>query len=194
VYALSVEEDDIVTLRGRGLAANARYAVTMSRDSGFHMVPYFAGYAYTDKNGAFTTTFSLPNELVDVARIRVRLSSGGDTTSNWFINATSDDYTGGENAEGITASILSVNEDDWVRVRFNDLPADVTFKVTMGKAGSRGVDGILVGMIWDEEGGSMRETFEIPDDLLGRSRIDLRIENKAIGMYYYLTFENEDTD
>lgn len=193
VYALSVEEDESVTLRGVSLAANTRYSVYLSRYTKSRHAPVYVGSVLTDRSGAFTTAFLLPNELADVAKIAVLITSGSGTASNWFINATSRDYTGGEGAGAPTFSIEAVNEDDWVKIKTSNLPPNVTFSVRMGKAGTKGVDGILVGTLVDDDGGRVRATFDIPDELLGKARLDIRMENKALGMSYYMTVENRTT-
>ncbi len=193
VYATSVVEDESVTLRGVSLTASSRYAVYMSRYTNSKHAPVYVGSVLTDQNGAFTTTFLLPNELVDVAKIAVKINNGSSSASNWFINATSRDYTGGEGAAAPTFSIVAVEEDDWVKIKTSNLPPNVTFSVRMGNAGTKGIDGILVGTMFDDDGGGVRATFEIPDELLGKARLDIRLANKALGMSYYLTLENTTT-
>ncbi len=193
VYALSVEEDEAVTLRGVNLAARSRYSVYMSRYANSRHAPVYVGSILTDKNGAFTTTFLIPNQLVDVAKIAVQINSGGSAAANWFINATSRDYTGGEGSAAPTFSIVDVKEDDWVKIKTSNLPPNVTFSMRIGKTGTKGLDGILLGTISDDDGGEVRATYEIPDELLGKARLDIRIENKALGLSYYMTVENKTT-
>jgi hypothetical protein len=193
VYATSVVEDESVTLRGISLTAGSRYAVYMSRYTNRKHAPVYVGSVLTDKNGAFTTTFLIPNELVDVAKIAVRINNGSSSAANWFINATSRDYTGGEGAATPTFSIVAVEEDDWIKIKTNNLPPNVTFMVRMGKAGTKGIDGILVGTMFDDDGGGVRATFEIPDELVGKAKLDIRLENKALGMSYYMTLDNKTT-
>lgn len=194
VYALSVEEDKWVTLRGTSLWANSRYAVYMNRYLNNRFSPVFVGTVFTDKNGSFTTDFRMPRELVDVAKIGVRLDNGrGSSVANWFINATADDYTGGEGTPALSFSIQAVEGDDWVKIKTSNLPPNVNFKVLMGKSGTKGIDGILAGSLSDEDGGSVRATFDIPEELQGRSKLDIRLENRTLGISYYVTFENEDT-
>jgi len=193
LFALNVEEDELVTLRGKSLWANTRYSVHFSRYGNKVFAPILVGSAYTDKFGAFTTTYAIPKELVDVARIEVRIDNNrGDAAANWFINATLDSYTGGEGSPAFSFSLVSVEEDDWFKIKTTNLPPNITFTALMGKAGSKGVGGIVVGSLRDDDGGSLRATFDIPTDLEGKSKIDLRLENKALGIYYYLTIENED--
>ena len=55
---------------------------------------------------------------------------------------------------------------------------------------SKGVKGIKVGTLRDDEGGSLKATFDIPSELVGKSKIDIRLENKSLGIVTYLTFEN----
>lgn len=194
VYALSVEEDEFVTLRGKSLWANARYSVSFSRTGNKTNSSILVGSAYTDKNGAFTATYAIPKELVDVARIDVRIENGrSDVAANWFINATANGNTGGEGSPAFSFSLVTVREDEWVKIKTSNLPPHITFNALMSKADKKGTDGILVGSLRDKDGGSLRATFEIPTDLQGRSKIDLRLENKALGIYYYLTIENKDT-
>ena len=192
VYALSVWEDEYASLKGSGLAASSTYTVYMSAYGRHSSAPARVGTVTTDQHGSFTRTFAIPASLVDVARIEVSLySSSGDSASNWFINATADELTGGIGAPAFSFRALRVVEDVDVELRTSNMPADVPFKVLMGKAGSKGVGGVEVGSVRDWDG-VVKATFDIPAELQGRSRIDIRMENEAIGVYYYLTIENED--
>jgi len=190
VSAVSVEEDQYVTLQAKKLAANSRYSVYLSKYGTYPAGAISMGSVLTDKYGAFTKTYRIPSKLVDIAKIAINLSNGRDATSNWFINATAEGNTGGEGAPAFSFSISSVESDDWVKIRTSNLPANVTFDVLMGKAGSKGVNGIKVGTLADEDGGSVRATFDIPSQLQGRSKLDIRLENKSLGMSLYQTFEN----
>lgn len=191
VSATSVEEDMYVTLQGKKLSASSRYSVYLSKFGTYPAGAIYMGSVLTDKYGAFTKEFRLPGRLVDIAKIAINLSNGRDATSNWFINATADGNTGGEGAPAFSFSISSVEEDESVRIRTSNLPANVTFTVRMGRSGSKGANGIKVGTLADEDGGTVRPTFDIPEELQGRSSIDIRLENKALGIYYYMNFKNE---
>lgn len=191
VSAISVEEDRYVTLQGKKLAANSRYSVYLSKFGTYPAGAISLGSVLTDKYGAFTREYRLPGRLVDIAKIAINISNGSDATSNWFINATADGNTGGEGAPEFKISISSVEEDESVRIRTSNLPANVTFDVRMGRKGSKGANGIKVGTLRDEDGGTVRATFDIPESLQGRSEIDIRLENKSLGMVVWLTFENE---
>jgi LysM repeat protein len=193
VYALSVKEDQYVVLQGVKLVANSRYTVYFSKYGSLSTSAILTGYAYTDKDGSFKTTYTLPKKLVDIMKIGINLYNvSGDSASNWFINATLTGNTGGIQAPEFGFSIRDVDKNNWVKIKTSNLPANVTFDVFMGKAGTKGVKGIHVGTVRDDEGGSINFTFDIPSELQDRSKIDLRIENEKLGWFAYVTFENED--
>lgn len=190
VYASSVEEDKTVTLEGKKLDVNSRYTLYLSKYGTYPTGAILVGSILTDRYGAFMKTFNLPSKLVDISKIGIHITNGRDATSNWFINATADGNTGGDGAPTFSVSLVSVREDDWVKIKTSNLPANVTFDVLMGKSGSKGVKGIKVGTLRDDEGGSLKATFDIPSELVGKSKIDIRLENKSLGIVTYLTFEN----
>lgn len=193
VYALNVKEDQSVTLRGRYLLPDMRYTVYLGKYKAAASADTRVGTVFTDKNGAFTATFNLPKKLVDIPQIAVSLYNGrGDVAGNWFINATLEGNTGGAQMPTFSFSIVSIDKNDSVRIKTNNLPANTTFDVLMGKAGSQGVDGYLAGTLSSSKGGSIKATFDIPVELEDRSKIDIRLENKKLNMAYYLTFENKD--
>lgn len=194
VYALSVKEDQSVTLRGRYLVPDSRYTVYMGKYKAAPSADTRVGTVFTDKNGAFTTTFNLPKKLVDISQIAVSLYNGrGDVAGNWFINATLEGNTGGSLMPEFSFSIVSIDKNDTVRIKTNNLPANTTFDVLMGKAGSEGENAYLAGSLRSSKGGAIKATFDIPSELEGRSKIDIRLENKKLNMVYYLTFENKDS-
>lgn len=194
VYAASVKEDQTVTLQGKSLVPNSRYSVYLSNYKANHPVDLLVGSVTTDKNGAFKVTFSIPKNLIDVSKIRIKIINGqGSTASNWFINGTSSGgFTGGVGMPTLKFSIQSVEEDDWVKIKTSNLPANVTFHVYIGKAGSEGEKGIHVGTLRDKKGGSITATFDIPEELRDRSKLDIRLENDTLDIVAFLTFENKD--
>jgi hypothetical protein len=191
VTATSVEEDKDVTLSATKLLANTRYSVYLGKYATYPTGAVLVGSVYTDAKGAFTKTYNLPGKLADVVKIWISVTNGrGDLATNWFINATSDSNTGGIGSPAFKFSIASTKSDQWVKIKTSNLPANVSFNVYMGKSGSKGVNGTLVGTLRDEDGGTIRATYDIPSELHGKSKIDIRLENKQLGISYYLTFEN----
>jgi hypothetical protein len=192
VYAKSVVEDKTVTLVGTSLLANTRYDVYLSKYGKYPASAKLVGFALTDAKGAFTKTFKIPGKLVDVIKIGINLtSSKGDATSNWFINATGSGNTGGEGSGNISFTITSIKKNNYIKIKTKDLPANVTFDVRIGKAGTQGINGIKVGELTGDSDGSVKATFDIPDALTGKKQLDIRIENKSLGMSYYVTFDNK---
>jgi len=191
---ISVKEDQNATLKGKNLWGNTRYNVYMGNYASSAAPAYYAGSVTTDKNGDFTATVNIPKKLVDVKRISVQVNNGqGDAAKNWFINATAEGNTGGTNSPSFKFSVINSDEDSWVEIKTENLPANVLFEARMGVKDSKGVDGIVVGTLVNSKGGSVKATFDIPNELKGRSKIDLRLENKSLGIHYYLTFNNEDS-
>ena len=88
-----------------------------------------------------------------------------------------------------TFSIVSVVEDDTVTIKTYNFPADLDFKVTMGKYGTLGVGGVEVATINSGSGGSFEKTFDIPDSLVGDYRIAIRLDS-GVGYYSYNWFYN----
>lgn len=189
VQASSVVEDRSVTLKGYKLLPKTRYEVFLGK-YGWESARYIrVGTVLADSNGAFSISYSLPKRLVDVARIGIIINGSGDSASNWFYNATASGNTGGKCLPPFSFSIVSVKKDAYVEIKTTNLPANQIFNVLMGKAGSQGVKGLLVGSLRDGDG-VIRAKFEIPDELLGDKKIDIRVENSSMGVFYYLTFEN----
>lgn len=195
VYAYRVKEDVDVTLRGKGLTANTRYTIYLSKYGADFSKAILAGWAMTDKYGAFEKTLNIPGKLVDIPVLSVSLySKAGDKASNWFVNATAEGNTGGIGSAPLSFKVISVKRDAWIKIQTSNLLANVPFEVYMGKAGSKGVEGFLVGTLLSNKGGSVKETYEIPANLEGKAKIDLRLENKLLGIAVYLTIENKNSD
>lgn len=190
VYALEVIEDKTVILVGKSLAANTRYSIYMHKYG--NSSTYFAGSVVTDSKGAFKHTFGIPKKLVDIAKINVLVRSGTTTAANnWFINATADDGdTGGVGTPEFKFSVTDVDKGDSVEIKTSNLPANVTFTVFIGKGGSKGVGGVSVGTLRDSDG-TIKARFDIPDSLADRSSLDIRVESKALGTFYYVNFSNK---
>ena len=192
VYAKEVEEDKNVTVAGSFLRANSRYDVYLGKYGKPVANAIKVGFAKTDGNGAFTKTFKIPGKLVDVAKISINLVGiHGDTATNWFINASATSNTGGEGSPTFSFKVSSVKKGDSVKIKTTNLPANVTFDVRMGKSGSEGVNGTIVGELRSSKGGSVTGTFDIPDSLQGKSQFDIRVENRKLGIAAFVTFKNK---
>ncbi|KAA3657213.1 MAG: hypothetical protein DWQ04_28755 [Chloroflexi bacterium] len=70
-------------------------------------------------------------------------------------------------------------------------PAYQTFTVTMGPAGTQGIDGTVVGTFGTGTVGSLINTFNIPANLQENSEIDIRVSTAHAEPYCgYTTFRN----
>lgn len=85
-----------------------------------------------------------------------------------------------------TFSIVSVVKDTSVTIRTHNLPPNYTFKVRMGKMGTRGVGGTVIGNFDSGTGGSKKFTFDIPAGLKGRKQIAIRFD--AVSGVHYFAF------
>lgn len=91
-----------------------------------------------------------------------------------------------------TITVDSVVTNDTVTITTHDFPANQTFTVTMGKMGTAGIDGIVVGTINSGAGGTMSFTFNIPAALQGDAQIAIRAQTAHANPYYaYNWFWNE---
>jgi hypothetical protein len=192
VTALSVKEDQIVTLQGKNLNASSRYNVYLGNYKADPAQRILVGSANTDKSGFFKATFSIPKKLYDVMKIRVSVTNQrGVSTSNWFINTTSNGNTGGIGSPEMSFDVLSVKKGQWVKIQTENLPANVSFNVYMSKSGASPRKVVLVGKLRDSKGGSVAATFDIPDSIKDRSILDIFIVNKALEMNAEATFDNK---
>lgn len=90
-----------------------------------------------------------------------------------------------------TISIQSVVPDQSVTIVAKNLPAKDSFAVLMNTMGTKGVDGIKVGSFNTGDGSSQTLTYNIPADLVGQSRIAIRIQSTSgSGYYAYNWFSN----
>lgn len=91
-----------------------------------------------------------------------------------------------------TTSIQGVTQNEEVTIVTYNFPANLDFEVRMGLFGTKGVDGILIGMINSGAGGSLKLTFPIPTGLHAESLIAIRLESTYGGYYAYDWFYNTD--
>jgi hypothetical protein len=103
--------------------------------------------------------------------------------------------TGGTSSTGTTNGnmvLMAAQQGGWVKMQFTGLPADTTFTVRIGMAGTQAANiyGYVVAHFTTTSSGEQIGTFEIPFPLRNQSNLDFRAE--ATGHVYVLTFENAD--
>lgn len=192
VFVSSVKEDTFVTIQGKNLAASSLYTVYLGNYKFDSAGRILVGTALTDKNGYFKRTFNIPKKLYDVAKIRINIiSSGGVTSSNWFFNTTSTGYTGGIGSPDLSLKVQSVKKGAWVKIAVNNLPPHVSFKVYMNRPDANPKKAVLVGTLLGTKSGSVVASFDIPESLQDRSKLELRAVNNALEMSAEVTFDNK---
>lgn len=194
VVATSVKEDQAVTLQGKNLVGDARYNISLGKYKNDQEIGYSVGSVYTNKDGAFTTTVTIPKKLYDVLKIRASLTDQrGKTTSNWFINTTSKGNTGGIGSPDLNIDIQSVKKGNWVKIQTANLPANVSFHVYMNRSGANENKAIYVGTLRDSKGDKVLATYEIPAKLKDRSTLEIFAVNKGLDMEAEAVFDNKTT-
>jgi len=188
VYAVSVEEDESVTLKGVNLLPNIGHTIYFSNEKGSEPVRYYVAVVVTDSNGEFKDTYDIPSELVDYPKIRVTLvDTTGSSTHNWFFNANVEENTGGLEMSELSAVIDSSKKNRWFTVKVKNLPANIPCDVYVGKDGE---PNLLVGTIVSPDGGSATLKFNFRLRWIGQSTLDLKVENEPYELSADLTFEN----
>lgn len=195
IYASSVVEDRYVTVQGRYLLANNTYRVFMSSYKASLSRAELVGSIKTDGSGAYRATFRIPKRLVDIYKINLYLenSRGSLIATNWFYNATAEEsQVGGVGspAPSFSFTIEEVKPGKSITIKTKGLPANAVFEVRIGIYGSKGDNGVLVGSVYDDDG-VVRATFDIPDELAHRSRLDIRVENEKLNAFYWASFDND---
>jgi hypothetical protein len=79
-----------------------------------------------------------------------------------------------------------------VTVLTSDFPAGQTFTVRMGAYGTAAIGGEVIGITSSSAGGSFSQTYKIPADLAGLSKIAIRMDSPQ-GYYAYNWFYNNST-
>jgi len=188
-----VEEDKTVTIKTNNFPKNINFKVLMGKYGtkgvgGYHVTTINSG-----EGGAFSKTFDIPAELKGLYQVSIRFdaTSGGFYAYNWFYNNTTSGTGKPSGYTGIpTFTITGVKKDATVTIKTNNFPADVDFRVLMGKYGTKGVNGVLVTNINSGEGGAFTSTFDVPASLAGQSQIAIRLEATSGGFYAFNWFYN----
>ena len=90
-----------------------------------------------------------------------------------------------------TFKITAVDQDNTVTIKAQNFPVNDEFKVTMGKYGTLGIGGVVVGT-QNSGTGSFTATYTIPASLAGSTRIAIRLQSPTSHYYSYNWFWNND--
>lgn len=92
-----------------------------------------------------------------------------------------------------TITITAVVTNTSVSIKTHNFPANDTFNVLMGTYGTAAVNGTKVGTLASGAGGTLTATYNIPSNLVGRSKIAIRLESPTSGYFAYNWFWNSTT-
>jgi hypothetical protein len=199
---LSVVTDDTVTIMTYNFPANDVFDVLMGPMGTQAINGIWVASQSSGNGGTFTATYDIPDALKGSYQIAIRLQSSsgsGYYAYNWFYNNTSAQLPPGSGGPGYgyggypTFSIVSVVRDQNVTVQTYNLPPNDSFVVTMGRMGTRGVNGIVVANTDSGAGGSQQFTYDIPSQLYGLYQISIRMESPTSGYFAYNWFYNNTT-
>ncbi len=199
----SVVQDTSVTIKTTNLPPNDTFDVTMGKIGTKGVDGVVVASSNSGTGGAQSFTYNIPASLKGQSEIAIRMESptSGYFAYNWFFNTTATATSTPQPAPTATPgpsgytgfptfSIVSVVKDKSVTIKTNNLPANDTFVVTMGKIGTQGVDGIEAGTTNSGTGGAQTFTYNIPASLAGMSEISIRMESPTSGYFAYNFFFN----
>jgi hypothetical protein len=207
IKVIAVNRDKAVTIRTSNFPANQTFTATMGPMGTRGINGYVVGSVNSGAGGTLDVSFPIPAQLYGSYQISIRLQTAHANpyySYNWFYNNTTGNTGGvppGSPAPqppvytGIpTFRIVGVTKDTSVAIETNNYPAGQTFTVTMGKFGTQGVNGIVVGTLNSGAGGTLTASYTIPDSLKGLDRIAIRAQTAHANPYYsYNWFYNSTT-
>jgi hypothetical protein len=201
---VSVVADKTVTIKTYNLPANDKFDVTMGPMGTRGVNGIKVDSVDSGSGGTKNYTFNIPSSLAGSYQISIRMQSPTSKyyAFNWFYNNTSG---GGTQPPPATTpppgysgfpvfKIVSVAADDSVTIETKNLPANDTFRVTMGPMGTQGIGGTVVDMVDSGSGGTKTYTFDIPSGLYGSYKIAVRMQSPTSGYYAYNWFYNNTTN
>jgi len=89
-----------------------------------------------------------------------------------------------------TFNIVGVVQDQTVTIETHNFPAGFTFIARMGPIGTQAINGTQVGQFNSGNGGTFRQTFNIPSNLKGSHQIAIRTDSTTGGFFSYNWFYN----
>lgn len=190
---VSVLSDSAVTVQAGNLPADTDFTVRMGESGTQGLGGSVAAGFNSGAGGMVVHTFDIPASLIGLPVIDIRIDAlGGYYASTSFNNPP------GSSAAPVGvggASSLFVNSvigNSMLTFIANNLPANTVFTVRIGAAGSQGNGGNVVANFETVDGGTFNHLVEIPTNLYGSEKLDLRIE-AAGGYAIYTTFNNMTT-
>ncbi len=202
ISVISVNPDENVQVMIYNLPADTDFTVTESAAGNQGMGSVIAHFNSVD-GGTRSYWFEILTDVRAADSAEIRIDSGTgiyayatfDPSAELTSTSSSTTTSTTSSTSAVTPTmgkihVLHVQKGGTVTAELQGLPLDTQFSVTVGTAGSQGLDGYKVGNLSTESLADHVGTFEIPVDLSGEKALDLRIE--APGYLYLVTFANTD--
>lgn len=200
ISIVSVAADQTVTIQTHNFPRAQIFTVTMGA-FGTRGVGGIVVGSVDSSRGDSQFTFTIPDQLKGAYQIAIRTQTGHAFpyfSYNWFYNNTTNPQPGIGGQPGYsgipTFRITAVTRDQNVTFETNNFPRGQLFTVTMGRFGTQGIGGIVVGTLDSGNGGTLTATYNIPAQLAGSNRIAIRAQTGHANPYYaYNWFFNNTT-
>jgi hypothetical protein len=207
VSVVDLYPHSMVRLQFANLPANVKFAVMMGDAANPTAGLITVAHVYSPDGGVFAAWIEILTDVANSPIVTVRIDNGAGlfaTTS--FINSSAFMVptpvptrtptpvgTGGNTTPGTARAIkvLHVERGGIVTAMLTNLPANTSFLITLGVAGSHGLGGYAVGHLdtGATAGQAVTGRFEIPVLLRNEATIDLRFESSD-GIVYWVNFKN----
>ena len=194
ISVVSVVPGTVVTVETRNFPADLDFEVTIGPYGSYGIDGTLVGTTNSGKGGTFTTTYNIPVELKNSARLAIRLRNPtkGYYAYNWFENIVP---TPAPTTVAGTKTILpgyvgfpaftvsEVEADKSVSVDAKNFPVKANVDVSMNIIGTFGEGGYFVKSQFTGEKGEFTAKFDIPKELAGVYMISIRIQDPVSGYY-----------
>ena len=209
---IAVDEDDTVTIKTANFPAGDSFTVTMGAYGTLGIGGTVVGTQSSGAGGSFTATYNIPNSLKGSTKIAIRLQSptSGYYSYNWFWNNDHPDPTPVPGSTPVTpapsttwgyppagkntipnTSVTAVVTDTNVTVTGSNFTTNDVYQVYIGKFGTKGVGGTMVGTQSTNANGNFTGTYNIPAAYHGEAKLAIRFVSPATGYYAYDWFVND---
>jgi hypothetical protein len=183
-----------VKVSGTNFTTTEIYAVFIGKFGTKGVGGIKVGEQETDAAGKFNATYAIPASLKDENKLAIRFvgTKSGYYAYDWFTNKAGAGATPPPAKPGTipTFTITTVVKDSKVTISAKNFTLNDSYKVTMGKMGTKGVGGVLVATQPTDGSGTFTATYDIPASLHGDSQIAIRLQSPTTGYYSYNWFWN----
>jgi hypothetical protein len=199
VTVVDLQSGKRVRLQFANLPANVEFAVRLGASGAAAAGASAVAHITSPDGSPVVFWIEISPELASSSRIDVRIdSAAGLSATTSFDNlavalaaptATATTTTFVANP---VITVLHVQKGGIVIAAVSGLPANTNYSVTVGKAGTQGVDGYVIAHLYSGSiaGVSLVGTYEIPASLRNEATLDLRLD--AGGAVYVVSFKNID--